>query len=193
MQNLLTLPLCSAPPWKLSRPVLLAVCTQAAPTLGTQQSTKTWKAPTHNEMLAASLRALQVRDPMADRSYTNGLDNGSLVLMSTPSHMLMTPSGDPAVLAVQADGDSVDYHGLQRRSLVDTFLLHCPTDESQTFRAHLSAYAERWSADAISWQDITMAHDGWTWRCVPYAELMIRLIPQLRELAPTEAAIHDMA
>eukprot|EP00959_Pyramimonas_sp_CCMP1952_P152659 3194165-Pyramimonas_sp.AAC.1 len=38
-----------------------------------------------------------------------------------------------------------------------------------------------------------MAHDDWTWWCVPHAELMIRLVPQLRELAPTEAAIHDMA
>eukprot|EP00959_Pyramimonas_sp_CCMP1952_P355784 7451650-Pyramimonas_sp.AAC.1 len=38
-----------------------------------------------------------------------------------------------------------------------------------------------------------MAHADWTWWCVPYAELMIRLIPQLRALAPSEAAIHDMA
>eukprot|EP00959_Pyramimonas_sp_CCMP1952_P415932 8714403-Pyramimonas_sp.AAC.1 len=105
----------------------------------------------------------------------------------------MAPSEDPAVLAVQADGDSVDYHGMQRRSLVDTFLLHCPTDASQTSRTHLNAYAERWSADAVSWQDVTMAHEDWTWWCVPYAELMIRLIPQLREMAPTEAAMHDMA
>eukprot|EP00959_Pyramimonas_sp_CCMP1952_P233385 4877558-Pyramimonas_sp.AAC.1 len=91
----------------------------------------------------------------------------------------MTPSDDPAVLAVQADGDSVNYHGLQWRSLVDTLLLQCPTDAAQTFRTHLSAYAERWSADTISWQDITMALDGWKWWCVPYAELVIRLIPQL--------------
>eukprot|EP00959_Pyramimonas_sp_CCMP1952_P212597 4448230-Pyramimonas_sp.AAC.1 len=126
---------------------------------------------------------------MADRSYTNGLDNGSLVSMSTPSHMLMTPRGGPAVLAVQADGDSVDYHGLQWRSLVDTFPLQCPTDAPPTFRTHLSAYAERWSTDTMSWHDITMAHGDWTWWCVPYAELMIKLIPQFRELAPTEAAI----
>eukprot|EP00959_Pyramimonas_sp_CCMP1952_P268865 5621749-Pyramimonas_sp.AAC.1 len=38
-----------------------------------------------------------------------------------------------------------------------------------------------------------MAYEGWTWWCVPRAELMIRLLLQLRVMAPSEAAIHDMA